>query len=51
MRKDRLIGVAYGEPIENWGEKTKSPCLCAGIAKHYSQHQLYPMIIELYEKV
>lgn len=50
MRQNRLVGVAYAEQIANWGGKQKSPCLCSGIAKHYSQHQLYPMIIEIYEK-
>lgn len=34
------------------GGKRLNPHACVhGIAKHYSQHQLYPMIIELYEKV
>lgn len=50
MRKNRLVGVAYSEPIANWGGKIKIPCLCSGIAKYYSQHQLYPMVIEIYEK-
>lgn len=50
MRNKRLVGVALREPIQNWGGKNKSPCLCSGIAKYYAQHQSYPMVIEIYEK-
>lgn len=45
-----MIGVAYRKPIAYWGGKRKSPCICSAIAKFYSQYQLYPMIIEIYEK-
>ena len=49
MRKNRLVGVAYSKPIKIMGGG-KSLCICADIRKHYSQHQLYPMLIEFYEK-
>lgn len=34
----------------NMGGYRKSPCICSGIRKQYSQHQRYPMVIEFYEK-
>ena len=46
MRKNRLVGVAYSRPIKIIGGKIL--CICADIRKHYSQHQLYPMLIEFY---
>lgn len=50
MRENRIIGAAYRKPMLIGGGIRKSPCICSAIAKYYSQYQLYPMIIEIYEK-
>lgn len=49
MRTNRLIGVAYAEALGIYMGGGKSPCLCADIRKQISQHQRYPMAIEIYE--
>ena len=49
MRKRKLVGMAYAKPLADWGGVDKSPCICSDISKFYSQYQLYPMAIEIYE--
>ena len=48
--QNRLIGMAYSKPLNNWGRLLKCPCITTGLAHYYSQKQLYPMVIEIYEK-
>ena len=48
--KNRLIGMAYSKPLNNCGRLLKCPCITTGLAHYYSQKQLYPMVIEIYEK-
>lgn len=50
MRQTKLVGMAYSKPLENWGGYLKCPCITTGLAHYYSQKQLYPMVIEIYEK-
>ena len=49
-KKNRLVGMAYSKPLKNWGRCLKCPCITTGLAHYYSQKQLYPMVIEIYEK-
>ena len=41
-------GLLY--TIEKWWVYLKCPCITTGLAHYYSQKQLYPMVIEIYEK-
>lgn len=46
---DIFVGVAYRKPVTPYRGGVKSPCLCADLNRQYSQHQLYPMVMTLYE--
>ena len=48
-KQNRLVGIAYSKPLKNWCRFLKCPCITTGLA-YYSQKQLYPMVIEIYEK-
>ena len=48
--QNRLVGMAYSKPLKNWCWYLKCPCITTGLAHYYSQKQLYPMVIEIYEK-
>lgn len=48
-KQNRLVGMAYSKPLKNWGMLLKCPCITTGLAHYYSQKQLYPMVIEIYE--
>lgn len=50
MRDRRLVGMAYAEDLGAWGWYNKVPCLCADISKQYSQHQRYPMVLDVFER-
>jgi len=50
MRQAKLVGMAYSKPLENWGGNLKCPCITTGLSHYYSQKQLYPMLIDIYEK-
>ena len=49
MRKNSLVGVAYGWPLADWGGKNKCPCIGMFIARGSSTNQFYPMKIYFYE--
>lgn len=49
-KQNRLVGMAYSKPLINLCGYLKCPCITTGLAHYYSQKQLYPMVIEIYEK-